>query len=936
MQLKNGVKKNLFSIACMTMAMSVLEGIQQSSWVTTNGDWNTAVNWDPAIVPNGSGDKALFNFQTVPFTVTSATDVTLDFLFLNSSSATFQFGSNKFIFDGPTTGKMGANVGMHQIDNEISFVIPTTIQADGFGQRWVVTGPLTSGGPLASIGLTTNSAQPDDFSVAWLHPGLIVSANNSLAPSVTISSGCLALDSAINGVPVAPKNIMIMGDARLVPGQIGGVHGGVLRTIQGVDLFPHDAVITCLGGHFSVTGGALSGPAAATNQTVGQLILQGGVVSDTQNGNFNSESVFSTLTLTSTQPIKIGGNGRISVGTIILENGGTIAYDNTVPGKGFISNFGAAADFLPYQLYLTPIGQMPQNTVTLEVVSLSSGGDMPFDISFKNIAILDGGLTKTGLGTVLFEGKSGSLPMTFTISGGTATMGLNIGDKIASQGLIVVNNSAVLNGHGTVGGSGCAVRNDQGLVRPGDANTIGQLTIDGDYFQNVSGTLQIRAIGIADNQHDLLVVNGHAVFQNDTTIQLLAFDGGDYPLQSRIPIVKAGPNPGTEPGFLFADATSLNAMFLEQTPYHIDAELVVDAATSTLYIQFNPAPSLTSLATDSGALEMASEETLFVIERQSDMHSRIRSGGVVKRDELDARDLLVAAENQKNPFMTGARFKRGYLENPWSVYVAPLGSKGMLKRIDSQNGLGFHSLGAVVGGDYTFKKIGVGANLAYEKFRAQVHEGWGHFSVQNIFGRLYATILPFKNDNFFIDASLGVGTNLTDIHRNVRPFVAHGKTRGWTFNAYGQVGYDFLWDNWRITPLASINYDYYVVEDYMEHGAGQFNVLVGHQNITSLLPSLGLNIGGSWKTGKVTWLPEARVSWEKECCDINHKVKVTSLVFDTQSMVPVLGGNRNFYMVGGGLRTLFGSYWSLYGSYDFSWSTALRNNIFYGELRINF
>ena len=904
-------------LGSVTMALASLQATQTSTWIVNGGSWNTAANWDPAVVPNGSGDTALFTAVpgTGTYTVTSATDITLGFLLTSQAAVTFSFGANRLICDDPTSAKIVSFVGTNTIDNEVLFMCPTIIQADGLGKRWTITGPLTSGAPLARVDITGGILETAS---QWQSPSVVLSGINSSAPPLNVFSGCLAVTSAIDGTPVAPKNITLSGNSSL---------RGMLRVIQGSDIFPHDSVITCEGGFFSVTSGPISGSPASTDQTIGSLIIRGGSVQDTQ-GAFFSGSFFSTLTMNSVEPITIGGDGTLAVQTVVLGNpaGGTIRYDNTVSGRGYITSRNQSNPaYVPNYLYLTPLLNPILNSIILDV---PSGGNADFDLEFSNIIITNGELTKTGNGIVLFTGKLGSLPITFMATEGTSVFGNNFTDVIGSTGKIILTNKAKVKGIGRVGDPGSLFVNAGGVVSPGYQDEPGTLTIGGDYRQvggAAPGILQILANGTGYGDVSSLVVNGSAFFDSGAVIQFLALDGGNYTQGASFPIVTA------EQG-LVATIDALNQFFMEQAPYHVDAELSLQG--NQIWITLNPLPSLTTLAADSGALDMAAENMTFTVERQNDMHMSLR-GAVARADERDVEGFLVSAA-EDNPFATGSRFKRSTLANPWTVYVAPVGSKGMVKKIREQNALDFHSLGAIVGADYTFTRVGIGANIAYEKLRAHVHEGWGHFSVSNVLGRAYATMLPFKNDHFFLDLSGAVGSDLLHVHRNVNGMVAKGSPRGWTFNAYGQVGYDFLWSRWRISPVAYCNYTYYIVEDYMETGAGSFNVHVGHQNVTSLVPALGVNAGSSWETGGVTWLPEVRFNWERECCDINHKVKVTSLTFDTERMVPVLGGNRDFFDAGAGLRVLLGKHWGVYGSYDFYWSQYLRNNVFYGEIRCYF
>jgi hypothetical protein len=74
-----------------------------------------------------------------------------------------------------------------------------------------------------------------------------------------------------------------------------------------------------------------------------------------------------------------------------------------------------------------------------------------------------------------------------------------------------------LGGGGTVGGD---VDNSSGIVAPG--NSAGQLTVDGDYTQQSSGTLAIELGGITPGaEHDHLQVTGNAALDGTLSVSLI-------------------------------------------------------------------------------------------------------------------------------------------------------------------------------------------------------------------------------------------------------------------------------------------------------------------------------------------------------------------------------------------------------------------------------
>ena len=115
-----------------------------------------------------------------------------------------------------------------------------------------------------------------------------------------------------------------------------------------------------------------------------------------------------------------------------------------------------------------------------------------------------------------------------TIAGGNAVI---VGT--ANIGNLDVNWGGKLTGNGTV--NGLVIKNN-GLVAPGTSPGI--LTLNADYEQSVTGTLEIEVGGtILGEEHDQLLVNGNASLGG----KLLVYNTGDFdwPSSTAIPVIQA-------------------------------------------------------------------------------------------------------------------------------------------------------------------------------------------------------------------------------------------------------------------------------------------------------------------------------------------------------------------------------------------------------------
>jgi T5SS/PEP-CTERM-associated repeat protein/autotransporter-associated beta strand protein len=122
--------------------------------------------------------------------------------------------------------------------------------------------------------------------------------------------------------------------------------------------------------------------------------------------------------------------------------------------------------------------------------------DQAVDTTYAGIIVGAGGLTKKGDGSLTLTGDS-------TYTGGT----------VVDDGALVVNGSiagdVTVNGNGTVSGTGIVDADlvNGGTVGPG--NSIGTLTVTGDYTQNANGVLELEA-DFAQARIDRLIVGGDA------------------------------------------------------------------------------------------------------------------------------------------------------------------------------------------------------------------------------------------------------------------------------------------------------------------------------------------------------------------------------------------------------------------------------------------
>ena len=243
-----------------------------------------------------------------------------------------------------------------------------------------------------------------------------------------------------------------------------------------------------------------------------------------------------------------------------------------------------------------------------------------------------------------------------------------------------------------------------------------------------------------------------------------------------------------------------------------------------------------------------------------------------------------------------------------------------------EEGYRFHSAGALFGSDYAFSQIGIGGQAGYQQLDAKIQNQAGSFILTQAFGRVYGTVLPFKHSNFYINLAGGYSTSWYDLSRNVAPQTARATPRGYEIDGFMNFGYDFWFNNFRLTPLLGAQYIGTYIKGYREHGGGMNNAIVPHYRNNSLRSNVGLALGGAVQRRSFTWRPDVHGLWQREYWSQSQNLTIASAAFNTQSEFVVLSTDRNYGIIGTEQFFIFKDRWSFSILYDFQWSQHLRDN----------
>lgn len=101
------------------------------------------------------------------------------------------------------------------------------------------------------------------------------------------------------------------------------------------------------------------------------------------------------------------------------------------------------------------------------------------------------------------------------------------------------------------------------------------------------------------------------------------------------------------------------------------------------------------------------------------------------------------------------------------------------------------------------------------------------------------------NDGMFINGQASIGSNTYETDRTIATVgTAHGEFDGMQYGLKGEVGRDYDYEQFTLTPTASLQYTHVDMDAYTETGAGGAGLVVGDQDFDAI--DLGLGGQAAW------------------------------------------------------------------------------------------
>lgn len=526
------------------------------------------------------------------------------------------------------------------------------------------------------------------------------------------------------------------------------------------------------------------------------------------------------------------------------------------------------------------------------------------------------------------------------------------GDIVVNEGTFILDNFIpsffTVNTAGTLTGTGTAgALLNSGNVSPG----LGLLTVSNLYQQTSSGTY---TVDVATTSSFSSISAGSATLNGK--LKVVASPGFNVPLGEKLTILTTSSSniSGT-----FSDVQGVNL------PDSVIPQLSYLPNSVQLFFGLRPTSAISSLSSYVGGLQ----QTIFSSVNHINIHleremekvrkrfsSNQASGKPVALSSKWDQGVLLASNKNEIVLNPQVQEKQEQLrrvivtpqqERRWNFYAGPLGTIGDVQSKHKQPGFDYWSAGALAGFDYAFSQVGLGLLVDYEKIHADVDHHWGKFDIDEAHASLYATYAPSPLPELAFNGIVGGSYEWYNIHRNVNSSTTkaaegspHGKEYDFLFGveyalAHRQI--KKMKEKLEIIPLVNLQYIYLEVDDYKEHGAGDFDFSFRHQKAKSLRSTLGTRINYSWESTNLVFTPELNLGWQREYLDKHRSLHFTPVsVAGPISSIGIKGAGRNTALAGIDLLFTLYKRFGIEASYDFEWNELFHDHFFYTGFNVRF
>ena len=558
---------------------------------------------------------------------------------------------------------------------------------------------------------------------------------------------------------------------------------------------------------------------------------------------------------------------------------------------------------------------------------------------FENDISGDGGLLKSGNGTLILTGNNSYMGNTTIDEGKLEIYGNNTSDiTINQQGTLVTYPTAIINDQRNVNNNGGTFENKgSGAV------------ITGDYTAG-NGAVTKAEIGTKLTVRGTVNLNGNAVLEQAMGNRYITAKG----MSATVIEAEGG----------------VNGQFTKvEAPEMIEASVKSDEKKIDVIVSRKNVEEYVSELSESDAMRRDVAENLeasfkkldeeiengnSAVERFAMGAAQVQAMSLPTRTAIldslsgqiyaSAQALTFQHSQTVNKDLSNRLVMLGTLENVGEnagVWVTGIAANGKLK----QEGFGEGKTkvyGGQAGIDKQFgKNLILGTAISYSTSKVNFDRHGGKSDADNVGISLYGR-LGNKEVPYYLQGRVGVGFVDSNVERDIilgttdvsRAKINHNDT---VYSGYLETGYDVRKGNFTLTPYVGLSHDTVRRGSFTEENS-QFGLTAGKKTYSQTAGLVGLRVGQgvNWSNGSKStfqaYVTHQRAFKEQ---DLSFEAAYTGLS-NAKFTVKGIGLSKNQTWVGAGVLTEVNPGFAWYVNYDGKIEKKGRNNVFTTGLRFSF
>ncbi|MFA5335762.1 MAG: autotransporter domain-containing protein, partial [Candidatus Omnitrophota bacterium] len=249
--------------------------------------------------------------------------------------------------------------------------------------------------------------------------------------------------------------------------------------------------------------------------------------------------------------------------------------------------------------------------------------------------------------------------------------------------------------------------------------------------------------------------------------------------------------------------------------------------------------------------------------------------------------------------------------------------------------------GTALGGDIPAynDRVRLGLSGGYAQSGINSKDNSGKTDIDSYQGTLYAGYLDGQNP-YYLNGAFSFAYNEYKGSRHVAAGTimrtADADYDGQQYSVLLDGGYTFKAGEYRMTPVASLQYTRLHLEGYTETGADVLNLIVNGENYDMLQSGLGMKLERTFETETVAIIPEVHAKWLYDF--IGDSQETTSIFsggggsFATQGFDPA----KNSLNAGAKLTLVARNNWSIETNYDFEYKEDFTAHTGWADIKYRF